>query len=238
MRRLPGRLDGLPLGFLEVAMNDENGVVIGWARAAQISGMPASSLRRRAERGEIIPQKGENSTNIFQRADLLALRPKLLETAIVSLPAPELRPPAVVPSPNDPVDAGVVPDIFDDLQSGLTPTQIVIKRRLPTEFVKRAYDEWVGLQRLDPKAMQLPAVISALEKKVGDLTGQVEELERNEEDHWQDHPVLAHLDGAFDCPECKERAAVKLQVQCGRCSQDFVLTSPVRSKEDGCYMYR
>jgi hypothetical protein len=216
-------------------MNDENGVVTGWAKAAQIAGMPPSSLRRRAERGEITPQKGENSTNIFQRADLLALRPKLLETAPVSLPAAELQAPAVVLSPNEPVDAGVVPDIFDDLQSGLTPTHIVIKRRLPTELVKRAYDEWVSLQRLDPKAVRLPAVIAALEKGLAELKQYAEALGNADANRfWFQNRLLEAFDGSFNCPTCKRFGAVNLTVECAGCGEQFVVTSPVR-KEDGSY---
>jgi hypothetical protein len=209
-------------------------LVIGWAAAAEVAGLPISSLRRRAVKGEVPVEKGPNSINTFRRTDLEALRQKLQPDpplAPVASPGGSLNGHAPAPSAGDGDPAAVV---FADLSAGKLPVEIVAERKLSPDFVRNTFGQWQDLRRLDPKLVPPDAWV----QKMKDLDANVEQLawETCDEDSRLDALTerigklesrvngdpLAGLRETFVC-SCGEKGKVAARVYCTACRTDTAL---------------
>jgi hypothetical protein len=182
----------------EIPAGDE--IISGWRRASEVAGLPVANLRRRVERDELPAVKGEDGTYTFNRTNLEALRPKSSSPLATSTSDsreganghPEPFPPAASKTDEEAVAA-----IFAALTSGMQPAEIVAEHERSPEFVKKSFNQWVELRRLDPKLV-LPAewVI-----KLENLETTVRELTRVIVDPQSEDPLIdrvANLESVMD----------------------------------------
>jgi len=122
-------------------------LVRGWEAAAQVAGRSVASIRKLQEAGRLISEKDEQGVHVFLRVDLEQLPPvqsprRPDEPRSQPGPSERAKPDTQVPVAKD---AEMMAQVFEDLNAGIEPHDIVVRRRILPSFVRQAYDEYVKL---------------------------------------------------------------------------------------------
>ena len=194
-------------------------------QVAEILDTSVTSLRR-LEGDELHPVQDESGAWMFDPAEVEALRarraaPAPVQPEVAAEPVAQVVPPpaVVVPPPAVvaplPDDGDVAADVFDDLDSGKSPTEVVRKRRLAPDRVTGLFEQWRAMKAMDLSAPSVPRTLKRLHATVAALTAQLDVVTKK-----LNATPLAGLRNRFKCKDCGESGYLGIRVECTACGEE------------------